>query len=73
MCMAAMQWARVETVYYGATIADARAAGFSELHLAASEVVKSGGGRVMLVPGLLADECRHLFDEWNQRPDSRAY
>ncbi len=73
MCMAALHWARVETVYYGATIADAQAAGFSELQMPASEVAKSGGGRVALAPGLLAEECRHLFDEWNQRPNSRAY
>ena len=29
MCMAALHWARVETVYYGATINDAEAAGFN--------------------------------------------
>ncbi len=31
MCMAALHWARVETVVYGATIADAESAGFNEL------------------------------------------
>ena len=35
--MAALHWARVDTVYYGATIADAETAGFNELQLPAAE------------------------------------
>ena len=64
MCMAALHWARVDTVYFGATIADASAAGFSELSLAAADVVRLGGSRVKVVGGLLSDECRALFREW---------
>src|SRR5262245_59574014 len=33
MCVSALHWARVDTVYYGATIADADTAGFNELQL----------------------------------------
>ena len=73
MCMTALHWARVGTVYYGATIAEAEAAGFNELDLPASEVVRAGGDRVELASGLLAEACRDLFDQWHQRPDARAY
>jgi len=73
MCMAALHWARVEKVYYGATIADADAAGFSELDLPASEVIRAGGGRVDVFPGLLAEACRDLFDDWQQHPGAQAY
>lgn len=73
MCMSALHWARVGTVYYGATIADAAEGGFNELRLPAAEVLRLGGSGVQLVPGVLAHECRALFSEWASRPDARAY
>ncbi len=73
MCMAALHWARVDTVYYGATIADATAAGFGELHLPAADVVRLGGSPVRLVDGVLADECRELFTLWAQNPNRKPY
>jgi tRNA(Arg) A34 adenosine deaminase TadA len=73
MCMAALHWARVETVYYGATIQDAEQAGFNELQLPAAELLRVGGSDLKLVPGLSADACRALFDEWRQAPGTRTY
>jgi len=64
MCMAALHWARVREVYYGAAIADAEAAGFNELQLAAADLLRIGKSGVKLHAGLLADECRALFAEW---------
>jgi tRNA(Arg) A34 adenosine deaminase TadA len=72
MCMAALHWARVETVYYGATIADADAAGFNELSLPAAEVLRQGGSKVQLERGLLTAECQALFAEW-QAERGKAY
>jgi tRNA(Arg) A34 adenosine deaminase TadA len=71
--MAALHWARVTTVYYGAEIADAESGGFNELRLPAAELLRAGGSRVKLVPGLLSDECRSLFDEWRRSPGRRPY
>ncbi len=73
MCMAALHWARVGAVYYGASIADAAAAGFNELHLPASELLRIGRSSVELVPGVLATECRALFSEWSSGPLARSY
>ena len=73
MCTTALHWAQVATVYYGATIADARAAGFNELTLPASRVLELGGGSVVLVPGLREEECRGLFKEWKRSPGSQPY
>lgn len=73
MCMAALHWARVGTVYYGATIADADDAGFNELQLPAAELLRIGGSQVKLVSGLLRDECRELFAQWKSDPEHRAY
>lgn len=73
MCMAALHWARVSTVYYGASIADAAAAGFNELDLSASELLRLGRSPVELRSGVLAAECRELFAEWARSPLARSY
>lgn len=73
MCMSALHWARVGTVYYGATIADADEAGFNELNLSATELVRIGGSPVKLVPMLLHEECKGLFEEWKNNPRRVPY
>jgi tRNA(Arg) A34 adenosine deaminase TadA len=73
MCMAALHWARVDTVYYGATIADAESAGFNELQLPAQELLRMGGSTLKLIGGTLADECKTLFQEWLASPTRKVY
>lgn len=69
MCMAALHWARVDTVYYGATIDDAKQAGFNELKLSAQSLLDLGGSQVKLIPGISAESCRALFSDWlNRKP-----
>ena len=73
MCMSALHWARVGTVYYGATIADADKAGFNELQLPAAELLSIGGSDVKLQDGILVDECCALFDQWLNDPKRKVY
>jgi guanine deaminase len=73
MCMAALHWSRVETVYYGATIADADSAGFNELQLPAAELLRLGKSTLKLVPQVLPAECRKLFAEWKSNPQRVVY
>jgi tRNA(Arg) A34 adenosine deaminase TadA len=73
MCMSALHWSQIDTVYYGAAIADAKAAGFNEMQIPAAEIARLGGLKVRLVEGLLAKECRALFDEWQASPRARRY
>jgi len=73
MCTAALHWARVERVYYGATIDDAKAAGFNEMQVPAAEIARLGGSSIELLPGLLIDECRELFAAWKQTANPRTY
>ena len=73
MCMAALHWSRVETVYYGATIADADTAGFNELQLPAAELLRLGGSKLKLVPNVLQEECKELFAEWKANPQRVFY
>lgn len=73
MCMAAIHWARIERVVYGAAIADAAAAGFHELALSAARLLKLGRSPVRLEGGCRAAECRALFAEWQAAGKSAAY
>ncbi|HET9785336.1 MAG TPA: nucleoside deaminase [Terriglobales bacterium] len=73
MCMAAIHWARLDRVVYGAAIADAAAAGFHELHLPAAELLTRGGSPVLWTPGCLAAECRQLFAAWQSTATARRY
>ena len=73
MCMAALHWARVDTVYYGATIADAEVAGFNELSMPAAELLQVGGSQVKLIGDTLGDQCRELFQRWRESPGATTY
>lgn len=64
MCLSAIHWANIDRVEYGATIADATNAGFSELQMPAAELAKIGGSHLVVAQSPLADECRRLFAEW---------
>ncbi len=73
MCSAAIHWARLEAVFFGATIADARDAGFNELAMPCAALLSTGQSRVKVTAGVLRDECRALFDAWRQGPRPEAY
>src|SRR5437870_13089150 len=64
MCLSAIHWAKVDRVFYGATIADAAAAGFCELHVDACVLAEMGKSPLRVEGGLLRADCAALFDEW---------
>jgi len=67
MCLAAIHWAKITRLVFGAAIADAAAAGFSELRVPARELIRRGGSPLRVESGVLAPECRALFTLWRQR------
>lgn len=73
MCMSALHWARVKTVYFGATIDDAEEAGFNELTLPAQKLLDIGGSKVELIGPMMQDECRQLLADWKANPDHAVY
>jgi tRNA(Arg) A34 adenosine deaminase TadA len=64
MCLAAIHWAKLDRVVYGASIADAAAAGFSELHLPAGELAERGRSHLQVHGGVCQPECAALFQLW---------
>jgi tRNA(Arg) A34 adenosine deaminase TadA len=73
MCLSAIHWAKIDRVVYGADIADATAAGFSELAMPARVLAATAGSPLRVEGGLLADQCRALFQRWRNHPGARAY
>ena len=73
MCAAAIHWADLDTVIYGASIADADTAGFRELHLPAAELYAQAGSGVQVVGDIRRAECAALFAEWQAGPRPQPY
>jgi tRNA(Arg) A34 adenosine deaminase TadA len=64
MCLAAIHWAKIDRVVYGATIADAANAGFCELHVDAQALAELGRSPLRVESGLLRQQCAELFETW---------
>lgn len=73
MCFSACHWARISRIYYGATIEDARLAGFNELSIANIKMKKLAASGVEVVGGVLREQCAELFKTWKARSDNRTY
>jgi tRNA(Arg) A34 adenosine deaminase TadA len=64
MCFSAIHWARIAEIVYGASIADAKKAGFNELQISDQKLKKLGKSSVRIKPGVKKDKCVGLFHEW---------
>jgi tRNA(Arg) A34 adenosine deaminase TadA len=73
MCFTAIHWAKLPRVVYGASIADAERAGFSELRVSNEQLKTLGGSGIEIVAGFEREACVALFDEWLARDDHRVY
>jgi tRNA(Arg) A34 adenosine deaminase TadA len=72
MCFAAIHWAGITRIVYGASIADARRAGFNELAISNFDMKRLGQSPIEIVPALLAGEAVALFTEWLANPPHPA-
>jgi tRNA(Arg) A34 adenosine deaminase TadA len=73
MCLSAIHWSKIERVVYGASIADAAAAGFCELYVDAKALAAMGKSPLHVESGLLSEECAALFAQWQAAGLSRPY
>ncbi|MDD4878023.1 MAG: nucleoside deaminase [Candidatus Nanoarchaeia archaeon] len=72
MCYSAIHWARIKRIVYGASIADAKKAGFNELAISNSTMKKIGKNKIKIESGLLKKECVELFKTWKKHK-GKAY
>lgn len=73
MCFAAIHWAGIARIVYGASIADAARAGFGELTISNVDMKRLGGSPVEIAPPILTPQAAALFDEWLKNPRHRVY
>ena len=73
MCFAAIHWARIERIVFGASIADAHGFGFNELTIANEQMKQIGGAKVEIVGGVMREEAVELFTLWKREYAGKAY
>ncbi|MDY7011843.1 MAG: nucleoside deaminase [Planctomycetota bacterium] len=73
MCLAACHWAKISKIVFGARIADAEQAGFSELTISNEQMKTLGHSGIEIVGDFLRDECIRLFETWASRDDRQLY
>ena len=72
MCLAAIYWARIDSVYYANTKHDAAAIGFDDQFIY-EEFDKSPHNRKLLLKQLLRDEAQGIFKLWAQTDNKTEY
>ena len=72
MCLAAIYWARIKTVYYANTRKDAAKIGFDDDFIYA-EVCRSISERKLRMKQMMRAEALAAFNEWKNKPDKIRY
>lgn len=72
MCLGAIYWARIRTVYYASTRDDAAGIGFDDAHIY-KELALPMNERETAFVQLLQDEAQTVFQDWQSKPDRAQY
>jgi tRNA(Arg) A34 adenosine deaminase TadA len=72
MCLSAIYWARIPTVFYGNTRQDAAAIGFDDDFIYGQIPLPASERRVSMQV-LLRDEAGEAFADWSKKTDKVAY
>ncbi|MFC1740947.1 nucleoside deaminase [Nanoarchaeota archaeon] len=72
MCLGAIIWARIKTVYYGSTRDDAKRGGFADKDIY-DVLEKKPKRHIVHMKQLNIRECDALFDEWNKMKGKKIY
>lgn len=72
MCLSAIYWARLDTVYYACSSADAAAAGFDD-SIIYTEIALPAGRRALRMTQLCRTEGSAVFRDWLSNPNRKPY
>jgi len=73
MCFSAIHWAKIECIFYGNDISDAKSIGFNELCIPSASMKKLGKAKIKIVRGIMRKECNQLFNDWDKLQDKHLY
>jgi tRNA(Arg) A34 adenosine deaminase TadA len=73
MCFAAIHWAKIKKIVYGARIEDSRKFGFSEMSLSNSLLKKLGEAKIDIEGDVLREEVIKLFVYWSKKNGNKTY
>jgi tRNA(Arg) A34 adenosine deaminase TadA len=73
MCFAACHWAKLDQIYFGTSIPDANASGFSELFISNQQMKDQGRSPIGITPNVLRDEAAELFRLWQAKAGRKVY
>jgi len=62
MCLSAIHWAGINTIYYSTAIEDADKAGFDEIHLHANKIIKLAKLKMKVIGGLEREKGLEAFE-----------
>ncbi|TBV83363.1 MAG: nucleoside deaminase [Desulfobulbaceae bacterium] len=72
MCLAAIYWAGIKSVYYAADRHDAAAIGFADHHIY-EELAGERTKRKIPMRQMMREEALTLFNKWREKPDKTSY
>jgi guanine deaminase len=72
MCWGAIYWARLDRVYYAASMQDAAVAGFDDAKFF-DELKRPYSARSIPIAQVLREEALEAFDAWARKPDKIPY
>ena len=72
MCLGAIYWARIRTIYYGATRYDAQKIGFDDDFIY-QELNKSLDKRKIIMKQINQEGAKEIFQQWLEKEDKIKY
>lgn len=70
MCFAAIHWARIERIVYGARVEDAAAFGFNELNITNAQMIELGRLGSVIVRDFQREKALELFRLWQNQSNN---
>ncbi|MDI3539243.1 MAG: guanine deaminase [Methanolobus sp.] len=71
MCLAAIYWARIRTVYFGSGKEDVARIGFDDSRF--YELIKRGNNPELSRINIEKEKCMELLKRWEKKPDKQMY
>jgi len=73
MCYSAIHWAKIDGIFFGTRIQDAKNFGFNELTITNRQLGKLGRSKIRLTADVMRNDCLKLLRDWDIIPEKTLY